>query len=175
MISVTRLQLHWYYTDLCKNAEGEDEYCVKNTDFGSNPLHKKIFNNLISAVGVFIPAIILILLSVLIKKELNSSCDAFRSGDEEAVGENERRTARIGYLIGCLFLLCQTINMFINIMSAFRLGNLLPQWLWSLAYLLLCFNSTCNFLIYFINSGGVLKKVRKLCCKAQMSEIEQTS
>ena len=72
--------------------------------------------------------------------------------------------ARIGLIIAVFFLICQTMNAIINILTAVREDDTLSTWLWVISYLLLTMNSSSNFLIYFLSSGDVKKKLGAFLC-----------
>ena len=105
-----------------------------------------------------IPTVLLVTLSVLIRRELSNPI-IDRSGGGE-LRRGERKVARIGFVIAVLFLACQSISAVLNVLEV--LGTPLPYWLWSVASMFVTVNSSGNFLVYFLHSGDVSDKVFRL-------------
>ena len=119
-----------------------------------------------------IPLAILITLSVLIYKELKKA-NIERGGEEEVekLRQTEHRMAKIGFVIAVFFLICQTGYSIMNIVEALHINSIwfgTSKTLRSITFLLLAINSSGNFMIYFLHSGCVRKKlVRFFCVKGE--------
>ena len=83
-----------------------------------------------SVLTTILPMLVLIILSVLIHKELNRGGGAHRRGsgggvEDQQLKQTERRMARVGIVISIVFLVCQPVKGFQNIMEAvetFKVG-----------------------------------------------------
>ena len=137
----------FFYFQECKS----DGHLIYRGDMQVNYGLTALFNRVI-------PISVLIILGILIRRELNNSI-VDRTGGAE-LGQAERKITRVGFIIAALFIFCQLLAGVLDLLEV--IGLPFPDWLWSVDCMFITINSSANFLVYFINSGDVRKKVFNL-------------